>query len=124
MLLGACSTLGLGSHTKEKSNPPSEFAKLAEANQEMETIQASYHSPGNTVYDLPDAQDYSMYENRQWVNELDTAPEWQRTPEEWNPPLYQDPISPPVPQELESDDSAEEQVQQEQEPNDSDREIA
>ena len=101
ILLGACSTLGLGSHKKAKADRSSKFAILAETDQEVETIQASYRppSPGNTIYDLPDAQDYLINENRQWVDKLDTAPEWKRTPEELNPPLFQEHTPPPAAQE-------------------------
>ena len=108
ILLGACSTLGLGSHKKAKADRSSKFAILAETDQEVETIQASYRSPspGNTIYDLPDAQDYLIDKNRQWVDKLDTAPEWKRTPEELNPPLFQEDTPPPAVQEPDVPDEA------------------
>ena len=100
--MGACSTLGLGSHKKGEP-PPSHYEILAEDEPEIDSrsIHASYSSPspGKTVNDLPKASDYSSYKNRLWVDELDTAPEWTRSPEELNPPLYQEQTTPLVPQE-------------------------
>ena len=74
VLLGACSTLGLTSHSTERTSAsPSQPASPSAANQEADsqTTQASYRSPsqGNTVDGLPDAQDYSIDENRLWVDE-------------------------------------------------------
>jgi peptidoglycan lytic transglycosylase A len=113
VLLGACSTLGLTSHATERTARPSQPASPSAANQEVDsqTIQASYRSPsqGNTVDGLPNAQDYPIDENRLWVDELDTAPEWTRTPEELPPPVYQDQAETPAP--LESDDTTQENAQ-------------
>ncbi len=115
VLLGACSTLGLTSHKKGRTSSvsPSNLANPSVANKEAgsqaRTLQASYRSSAyrNTVIDLPDALDYSVDENRQWVDELKTAPEWTRTPEELPPPPYQvQPLAPQAP-----DDSAEEAAQ-------------
>jgi len=111
VLLGACSTLGLGSSNKEREDRSTKFAILAEPDPEVPSIQASYRSPsmGNAVYDLPDAQEYSVNENRQWVDKLDTAPEWSRTPEELNSPLYQEQEQPPV---AEDPDAPDEEIAQ------------
>ncbi len=113
VLLGACSTLGLASHNKGRtsSTPPSKLADPSVANEETrsQTIHASYRPPSqrNPVIDLPDAFDYSVDKNRQWVDELKTAPEWRRTPEELIPSPYQiRPSAPPEP-----DDSSQEIAQ-------------
>ncbi len=104
VLLGACSTLSLASHPKERtsSTPPSILANPSVANKETgsqaRTLQASYRlsAYGNTVIDLPYALDYPVDENHQWVDELKTAPEWTRTPEELPSPSYsyEEPLPP------------------------------
>jgi len=117
LLLGACSTLGLGRYDKggASSTPPSKHPSATHEEASSQTIHASYRpsSRRNPVTDLPDALDYSVDKNRQWVDELETAPEWKRTPEELlpppsyaheeTPPAYQ--AEPPAPQE--PDDSVE-----------------
>ena len=95
IVLGACSTLGMKRHAQERPAPPSsQYAILADDKSEIDSqsIHASYRppSPNKTVKDLPDALNYPDYKKNQRVNELDTAPEWTRTPDELNPPLYQD----------------------------------
>lgn len=113
VLLGACSTLGSTSHKKwgAASAPSSKRANLSAAHKETrsQTLQASYRptSQGRTVIDLPEAMDYSVDENSQWVDELESAPVWTRTPEELAPSPYK--IHPPAPPEPE--DSAQEAAQ-------------
>jgi membrane-bound lytic murein transglycosylase A len=106
VLLGACSTLGMASHPKEKTSsaPPSKLANSSEADDEIspqtQSLQASYRpsSQGNTIIDLPDALEYPVEDDPLWVDELKTAPEWTRTPEELPlPPDHQ--VQPPAPQE-------------------------
>lgn len=105
VLLGACSTLGLANHRKgvAPSTPPSNLVNHSIANQKFisptPAIQAHYRSSSqsNTVHDLPDAMDYLIDKNRQWVDELESAPAWTRTPEELAPSPYK--IQPPAPQE-------------------------
>ena len=90
VLLGACSTLGLTDHQKgdTSSTPSANLVNQSIADKGIisptPAIQAYYHSPSqqSTVFDLPDAQDYSIDENPQWVDELNTAPEWKQTLEE------------------------------------------
>ena len=100
VLLGACSTLGVTSHNK--ANHPTSSSKSANppVTHKAQTLQASYHptSQGSTVTDLPEAMDYSDDKNRQWVDQLESAPIWQRTPEELAPSPYM--IRPPAPEEL------------------------
>jgi membrane-bound lytic murein transglycosylase A len=95
VLLGACSTLGSSSHKKashssalpsKSTNPPASNDKESRS----QTLQASYRPShqGTTVFDLPEAMDYSVYTNHQWVDELESAPAWTRTPEELTPSPY------------------------------------
>jgi membrane-bound lytic murein transglycosylase A len=108
VLMGACSTLDVTRHKQadRSSTTPSKFANPSVADQEAHTLQASYRpsSQGNTVIDLPEAMDYSVDKNRQWVDDLESAPAWTRTPEELTPSPYN--ILPPAPPEPEK--SAEE----------------
>ncbi len=109
VLLGACSTLGAANYKKVSSasapSSKSENSSLTdkEVNSQAQTIHASYRPPsqGNTVHDLPQALDYSVDENRRWVDELESAPAWTRSLEELPPPLYQDQVEPPAPLDLE-----------------------
>lgn len=102
VLLGACSTLGVASYKKvsSASTPSSKFSNPAVANKEVDsqtqTLRAHYRpsSQDSTVNDLPEAMDYSIDENRRWVDELESAPAWTRTQEEFPP--YQ--VLPPTPQ--------------------------
>ena len=102
VLLGACSTLGAANH-KQVSHSPTHSPKTSNASatgKETKSLQASYRpsSPGSTVTDLPDAMDYSVDKNRKWVDELDSAPMWTRTPEELAPSPYKiQPSAPPEP---------------------------
>ena len=110
VLLGACSTLGVTSHKKasHSSSPSSQFENSSVANEEAppQTIQISYRSSAqrNTVNELPDAMDYSIDKKHQWVDQLESAPVWERTPEELAPTPYN--IQPLAPEEL--DDSVQE----------------
>lgn len=110
VLLSACSALGSASHKKwETASPPSSKpVKPSVAHKEArpQTLRASYRpsSQGSTVTDLPEAMDYSINKNRQWVDELESAPVWTRTPEELSLSPYKiQPATPPEP-----DDPAEE----------------
>jgi membrane-bound lytic murein transglycosylase A len=102
--LGACSTLGRADHKKVEipSTPPSKLANPSVTDNEVQsqTLQASYHpsSQGNTIIDLPEAMDYSVDENHQWVDDLKTAPEWKRTPEDFPLPSHEESL-PLLPQE-------------------------
>jgi membrane-bound lytic murein transglycosylase A len=85
------------------STPPSKIANSSEPDKEVrsqaESLQVSYRptSQGKTVIDLPEAMDYSVDKNRQWVDELESAPVWTRTPEELAPSPYM--IQPSAPEE-------------------------
>ena len=110
VLLGACSTLGPTNHKQvsRSSTSSSKITNHSVANKKVnpQTLQASYRptSQGSTVTDLPDAMDYSVEKNHLWVDELESAPIWKRTPEELAPSPYK--IQPPAPPEL--DDSVQE----------------
>ena len=120
VLLGACSTLGLtgNKQVKSSSTPSSNPANTLAADKEVDsqTIQTSYRSSAsrNPVNDLPDALDYSIDTNRQRVEELNTAPEWMRTPEELAPSPYQ--IQPPAPPELDNTPAEETDLSLQQHP--------
>ena len=106
ILLGACSTVGVNRHTQASHSSPSKPANYSATHNDVNTLQASYRpsSQGKTVIDLPEAMDYSVDKNRQWVDELESAPAWTRTPEELEPSPYK--IQPPAPPE--PDNSAQE----------------
>lgn len=101
-LLGACSSLNLTGSRKAYSVPPYEPADSSLTDKETQTIHASYRqpSPTNPVIELPDAQNYSVDDYRQPVDELNTAPRWTQTPEELPPTLFQDRVEPLAPLEL------------------------
>jgi len=101
ILLGACSSLGTASHKQvnRSSTPPSKFTSPSATHEEPQTLQASYRpsSQGKTVTDLPEAMNYSIDKKHQWVDELESAPAWKRTPEELAPSPYM--IQPSAPEE-------------------------
>jgi len=109
-LLGACSTLGVSSH-KNVSRPSPKSANFSASNKDIrsqaQAIRVTYRSSTqrNTVNDLPDAANYSVDKNRQWVDSLESAPIWMRTPEELAPSPYI--IQPPA---LEAPDNSVQEV--------------
>ncbi len=119
LLLGACSTLGPVGHKKVSTNPTANPANFATDDEvRSQTLHTSYHPSRqrNPVTDLPDALDYSVDENRQWVDELETAPEWTRTPQELPPPSYPAEETPPpyqaLPPELQEPDASTQETAQ------------
>lgn len=100
MLLGGCSTAGLASHatghdnqsaTASSQNPTPEESNAnafdIETLPDAPVMSASYRTRSyDTVTDLPAALDYWPPEDHQWVDELETAPEWTLTPEDLPPP--------------------------------------
>ncbi len=105
MFLGACSTAGLAGHATGHDNQPATASSKnltpVESNAnafDIETLadapvmSVSYRTPSyDTVTDLPVALDYWPPVDRQWVDELETAPEWTLTPEDLPPPLPPEP---------------------------------
>ncbi|MDH5763016.1 MAG: MltA domain-containing protein [Nitrospinota bacterium] len=105
LALGACSTTGLNSKTDHKASPWNQTSANLEtvpldSQLSVQTTPVSYrNSPyRNSVIDLPEAGEYLQEKNRHWVDRLETAPKWMRTPENLPPPDHgkMPLVSPPV----------------------------